>query len=76
MQAARNHFANISLLCIEDALNGTVHGTVKVNNVNEYVAWQREGYEACLLGKYDHTFTLRQYAAYVQSGECHALLPI
>lgn len=71
VQAARDHFVSLQYACITEA----VDGRAKVNDLESYC-------EDCLLdalrlslGHWDHTFTLRQYATYLQTGTTQALLP-
>lgn len=68
---ARTHFANLSMKCIEEAKSGSV----KVNDLDAYVAWNERQITESLEGKWDHTFTHLQYAYYLQTGESIALLP-
>jgi hypothetical protein len=64
--AARRHFARTGVRCIRAAINGED----RVNDLTSYVAWRREGIRAALKGDGDHTFTHRQMAHYLQTGEC------
>lgn len=65
------YFVDNAYACIVEVLDGRV----KVNDPENYIAMC----ELCALqhslGKWDHTFTFRQYATFVQTGKCHALLP-
>lgn len=70
MQAAREYFAKNALQCIADVQNGTV----RVNDPDAYFAYCRQRHDDTLAGKNDHTFTLRQYAYYLQTGVCVPLL--
>lgn len=67
----RKHFADNCQGCIDEVLRGDV----RVNNFEEYKAWQLQRMEDDLAGKNDHTFTFLQRAYYFQTGECLALLP-
>ena len=67
----RAHFADLCLRCIEDAQTGET----RVNDLDRYVEQQTRSRIATLAGENDHTFTHRQYAHYLQTGVCVALLP-
>lgn len=49
-------------------------GVFQVNDLAAYVAEREEFALEALAGKHDHTFTFCQYAAYLQTGKCVALL--
>lgn len=71
MQAAREWFAANALACIAEVSSGAV----RVNDPESYFAWRMQQHDDALAGKDDHTFTMRQMAWYIQTGECVALLP-
>jgi hypothetical protein len=68
--ATRQHFADNALACIAEAESGAV----RVGDLSSYIAWRRESARAALAGEHDHTFTFRQHAHYLQTGECVGLL--
>lgn len=67
----RQWFADNAQACIDQAVSGEVF----VNNLGDYIESQMQQIEDCLEGKWDHTFAFQQRAVYIQTGECHALLP-
>lgn len=69
--ATRKHFAANAIACIAEAESGAV----KVNNPESYREWQLQLAADSLAGKNDHTFTFRQRAWWIQTGEMVALLP-
>lgn len=71
IQATRQWFADNQEACIEEAISGAV----RVNNLEDYIEKCLENKEDVMSGKWDHTFTFRQRAYFIQTGECHALLP-
>lgn len=64
MQRTREHFAGLCQSCIDGAKGGTMF----VNDVESYVAWQERNRAHALEGKSDHTFTFLQRAHYLQTG--------
>lgn len=68
--ATRQHFADMQERCIDDAEDGIT----AVNDLPSYIARCEEERRAFLAGEYDHTFTFRQHAHYLQTGECLGLL--
>lgn len=66
----RKWFADNALACIAEVEDGSV----KVNDKESYYIWCRKRHDASLNGDNDHTFTFRQRAWYIQTGECIALL--
>jgi len=68
---ARVHFADLCAKCINDAVNGID----KVQDLEGYIRWNNDMAAKSLAGDYDHTFSQRQYAYYLQTGESIALLP-
>lgn len=68
--ATWQHFADNALACIAEAESGAA----RVNDLPAYVAERREFARAALAGEHDHTFTFRQHAQYLQTGECVGLL--
>lgn len=69
--ATRQWFADNAKACIDEALSSDI----RVNDLESYIEWQRELATAAMLGYHDHTFTFRQRAWFIQTGECVALLP-
>lgn len=67
----RAYFVDNAYACIVEVLDGRV----KVNDLEGYIATCELRALQHSLGKWDHTFTFRQHAMWVQTGECHALLP-
>ena len=67
----RAYFADLCLGCIQEVLDGSV----KVNDREKYFKQQIESYHNTLAGGNDHTFTHWQYANYIETGKCVALLP-
>tara|TARA_R110000744_G_C19371770_1_gene563260 strand:+ start:85843 stop:86082 length:240 start_codon:yes stop_codon:yes gene_type:complete len=67
----RQWFADNADACIEDAVSGKVF----VNDLNKYTQDMIKRKCEALAGDYDHTFTFLQRATWMQTGECHALLP-
>ena len=68
---ARQHFADNAFACIAEA----VDGRVRVNDLTAYVEDCEIRAIQHSLGKWDHPLTVRQYATWIQTGACHALLP-
>ena len=71
IRATRQWFADNAHACIEDARTGVT----RVNDVEDYAAWQSRCAREALAGDYDHSLTFLQRATYIQTGECPALLP-
>lgn len=71
IQAARQYFADNELACIKEVCSGKV----RVNDIDDYFTWCLQRRADYLAGRNDHTFTLLQYAHYIQTGEMRALLP-
>lgn len=69
--AARLWFHDNALACIEEVLEGEV----KVNDPEGYFKERTESANAYLIGSIDHTFTFKQCAYFIQTGECCQLLP-
>lgn len=69
--AARQWFADNAQACIDEA----VSGQVRVTNLVSYVADQTQRIQDCLAGKWDHTMSFQQRVLFIQTGECHAILP-
>ena len=67
----RAHFVNLDYGCIREVIDGTV----KVNDPEGYCADCELRALQHSLGRWDHTFTFRQYATYLQTGAMYALLP-
>ena len=70
IQATRKWFADNAQACIDGATNSEW----KVNDLPEYIAFQKRNIEASLRGDYDHTFTFVQKAIYIQTGQSVPLL--
>ena len=68
--ATRQHFANVIAECIADARSGKL----KVNDIERYIREWGDDLSRTINGEYDHTFTHRQHAHYLLTGECFALL--
>lgn len=69
IQRTREHFADISRRCIEDAQAGRTH----VNDLSSYVIYHEQAIADTRAGAYDHTFAFRQMAHYFDTGHCVAL---
>lgn len=67
----RQWFAENAQACIDEAISGKVC----VNDLPLYVKQMEKRKAESISGKNDHTFTFRQKAVYIQTGEYHALLP-
>jgi hypothetical protein len=67
----RQWFLDNTQACIDEAISGDV----KVNDINSYVESTLKRMDDIEAGEWDHTFTFQQRAVYIQTGECHALLP-
>lgn len=61
----REHFVAVERACIEEA----VSGNVRVNDLESYVKWCERNISEHYSGENDHTFTFRQYAHYLETGE-------
>lgn len=70
IRRTRRWFADNALACAADA----TAGVFRVNDLAAYVARRTQDAADALAGKWDHTFTFQQRAAYMQTGECVALL--
>jgi hypothetical protein len=70
IEKTRQWFYNNACDCINEAITGEV----RVNNLQEYTAWQMQQAREALAGDYDHTFTFMQRAYFLQTGESVALL--
>lgn len=69
--ATRQHFAENCKACIEEVKRGEV----QVNDPEAYFAECERLAKEHLRGKWDHTFTFRQYAHFLRTGESVPLLP-
>lgn len=69
--ATREHFAQIHVDCII----GASEGEFFVNDLMSYIAWQFGMLRATERGDYDHTFTFLQFAHFLETEDCIALLP-
>ena len=67
----RQWFIDNTQGCIDEA----VSGQVRVNDLENYVESMLKRMEDVEAGEWDYTFTFQQRAFYIQTGECHALLP-
>jgi hypothetical protein len=70
----RQWFVENQQACIDGALNGTL-GLASHVDITAYAKQCRQYQFAIIRGEWDHTFTFQQRAVYIQTGECHALLP-
>ncbi|MOA24406.1 hypothetical protein D3C78_1450810 [compost metagenome] len=68
---ARQWFIENLQACIREAQAGTFH----VNDLPAYVANCQKRIKEFEEGRNDHTFSLRQTAYYIQTGESLPLLP-
>ena len=68
---ARQHFADNCKACIDYVKRGRL----QVNDREAFIVEQERLAKEHLMGKYDHTFTSRQYAHYLRTGESVPLLP-
>jgi hypothetical protein len=68
--ATRAWFAQNSLDCIADVESGAV----TVHNPEQYKRDMLQNHDDHTNGKFDHTYTFRQRAYYMQTGECVSLL--
>lgn len=66
----RKWFIDNDQRCIDEALNGSV----KVNDIDAYVAWCRKRSADTQAGLNDHTVTFIQRGIYIQSGEMIGIL--
>lgn len=71
VDATRQWFHDNALACIAEMDSGEV----RVNNPEAYRAQRTQDAQDFLAGKWDHTLTFQQRATWIQTGECHALLP-
>lgn len=69
--AARQWFADNAQACINEATSGQV----KVNDLDKYVQDQKLSMAEYLNGTWDHTLAFQQRATFIQTGECHPILP-
>lgn len=68
--ASRLHFSDIQDGKIKEACEGTV----KVNNLEQYILDCLESKKNYLLGKYDNTLTFKQVKHWIKTGESIPLL--
>lgn len=68
---ARQWFLDNTQVCIEEA----VSGDVRVNDLGDYIESMLQRMEDIEAGLWDNTFTFKQRAWFIQTGECVALLP-
>lgn len=66
----RQWFASNSFACIAEAASGKV----KVNDLARYIKDCEKNAMSALNGEFDHTFTFRQLAHFIQTGESVPLL--
>lgn len=69
--ATRQWYAENYQACIDDAISGRV----SVSDLPLYIEQMARRKAEALSGQYDHTLNFRQKAVYIQTGECHAILP-
>lgn len=67
----RQWFIDNTQGCIDEAMSGQV----RVNDLDSYVQSMLKRMDDIEAGEWDYTFTFQQRAVYIQTGECHALLP-
>ena len=67
----RQWFIDNTQGCIDEAMSGQV----RMNDLDSYVQSMLKRMDDIEAGEWDHTFTFQQRAVYIQTGECHALLP-
>lgn len=65
----RQHFIEIFESAIVSATNKEYH----VNDIPNYIEWNKEKIEQTKIGKIDKTFTFQQRAYWIQTGEMVAL---
>ena len=70
IEKTRLWFYDNAFDCIEEVTTGKV----KVNNLKEYIDWQKQRAEQALTGDFDYTFTFMQRAYFIQTGKDVALL--
>jgi hypothetical protein len=68
--ATREWYAENGRACIAEARDGTT----RVNDLESYVAWRKDGIAAALRGDDDHTFAFVQRAVALQTGRCVPML--
>lgn len=66
----RQYYIDNCAACIVEA----VSGAVRVNDLDKYIAWNKERAERFKTGENDNTFTFIQMAVYLQTGESVPLL--
>lgn len=71
IQAARQWCHDNAMACIAEVESGDV----RVNDPDSYFVSQRKHAQAALDGEFDHTWSFRQRAHFIQNGYCPALLP-
>lgn len=69
--ATRQWYADNAQACIDEA----VSGRVRVNDLDKYIIEQTGKVEEYLIGRWDHTLAFQQKAVFIQTGECHPILP-
>lgn len=69
--ATRQWYADNSIASIDDA----VSGRVRVNDLHKYIIDQAGKVGEYLTGRWDHTLAFQQKAVFIQTGECHPILP-
>ena len=67
----RHWFLDNIQACIDEAISGEI----EVNDLNKYIDSMLQRMDDIEEGLWDNTFTFQQRAIYIQTGECHALLP-
>lgn len=71
IKATRQWYIDNRQACIDEA----VSGEVKVNDLPSYINEMEQDKRDVGCGKWDHTLSFRQMATYIQTGECHPILP-
>lgn len=70
VQKTREMFRDLHTSCIKDAAAGAFH----VNDLESYARWELDLANKSRAGQFDNSFTFRQHAHYLLTGECIALL--
>ena len=74
VQRTREHFRDNALACIAEVESGAVV-LPSHTSLESYRAWRLAEAAEAMSGAWDHTFTFRQMAEYLETGVCRALLP-
>lgn len=71
IKKSREHFADVCQTSIDEVKKGEV----RVNAPELYFEFQQMCAKQFLAGEWDHTFTSRQHAYFIQTGKSIPLLP-